>query len=311
MTMFIRKLRPALILGCLLLASCNNTSPSAVKRGLQIVASTSILADIAQNVAGDAVQVAPLLPVGADPHAYAATPADVVKISESNVLIVNGLEYEHFIEQLLENADGERTVIVASTGLEPRKIEQHGDEAEGEQEYGAGDPHMWLDPNLVISYVDNISDGLIEADPVGAEAYKANADAYIAQLKDLNVWITEQVSQIPVERRLLVTNHEALGYFADRYGFRVVGTVIPSSSSGAETSAQALAAVIDQIKITGAPAIFLGEVENPTLANQIAAETGITVVEDLYLESLTDGPPAGTYIDLMKYNVSKIVEALK
>jgi ABC-type Zn uptake system ZnuABC Zn-binding protein ZnuA len=262
-------------------------------------------------VAGERAQIASLLPFGADPHAYEATPADVVSISKSNLLIINGIEYEHFIEPLLENADGERLVIVASNALEPRKMEEHADEAEGEHEHEAGDPHMWLDPNLVLTYVDNIRAGLSEADPEGAQEYRANADAYIAQLKELDGWISEQVSQIPEERRLLVTNHEALGYFADRYSFRVVGTVIPSLSSGATTSAQALAAVIEQIKGSGAPAIFLGEVENPVFANQIAAETGVTVVEDLYLESLTDGPPAGTYIDMMMYNVSKIVEALK
>jgi ABC-type Zn uptake system ZnuABC Zn-binding protein ZnuA len=234
-----------------------------------------------------------------------------VKISESTVLILNGLEYEHFIESLLENADGERMVIVASAGLDPRVAEEHEDETEGEEEHEAGDPHMWLDPVLVISYVENIRNGLIEADPEGMEIYKANTDAYIAQLEDLDGWITDQVGQIPVDRRILVTNHEALGYFADRYGFSVAGTVIPSLSSGAATSAQGMAAVIDQIRATNAPAIFLGEVENPALANQIAAETGVTVVDDLYLESLTDGSPAATYIEMMKYNVSKIVEVLK
>jgi ABC-type Zn uptake system ZnuABC Zn-binding protein ZnuA len=309
--MFRRILIPILILASLALAACAGSSPSASTGDLKVLASTSFLADIAQNVAGESVRVASLLPVGADPHAYEATPADIVKISESNVLILNGLEYEHFIEPLLENAGGERLVIVASTGLEPHGMEEHAGEAEEEHTHEAGDPHMWLDPNLVIAYVKNIRDGLAQADPDGAETYQANADAYLAQLKDLDAWITGQVSQIPVERRLLVTNHEALGYFADRYGFSVVGTVIPSLSSGAETSAQALAEVIDQIKATGAPAIFLGEVENPALANQIAAETGVTVVDDLHLESLTDGPPAATYIDMMKYNVSKIVEALK
>jgi ABC-type Zn uptake system ZnuABC Zn-binding protein ZnuA len=251
------------------------------------------------------------LPVGVDPHAYEAIPADVVKISESNVLILNGMEYEHFVESLLENADGERLVVVASTGLESRQTEEHADEAEPESEHEAGDPHMWLDPNLVMTYVENIRAGLVEADPEGAEAYKANADAYIAQLEDLDGWIADQVAQVPVERRILVTNHEALGYFADRYGFRVAGTVIPSLSSEAATSAKGMAAMIDQIRATNAPAIFIGEVENPALADQIAAETGITVVGDLYLESLTDGTPAATYIDMMKYNVSKIVEALK
>jgi ABC-type Zn uptake system ZnuABC Zn-binding protein ZnuA len=307
----------------LLLAACGGNSPTASSSSLNVLASTSFLADIAQNVAGERAQIASLLPLGADPHTYEATPADVVKISESNLLILNGLEYEHFIESLLENADGERLIITASDGLEPHHMEEdegeehEGEEHEGEEHEGeghaheAGDPHMWLDPNLVVTYVENIRDGLAQADPDGAGDYQANAEAYIAQLNDLDAWIGEQVAQIPVERRLLVTNHEALGYFADRYGFRIVGAVIPSTSSGAETSAQALAEVIDQIEATGAPAIFLGEVENPALARQIAAETGVTVVEDLYLESLTDGPPAATYIDMMKYNVSRIVEALK
>lgn len=309
--MFIRRLIPILILVSLVLTACSDNSPSTAESDPQVLASTSILADIAQNVAGERIRVASLLPVGVDPHAYEAIPADVVKISESNVLILNGMEYEHFIESLLENADGERLVVVASTGMQPRQTEEHADEAEPESEHEAGDPHMWLDPNLVMTYVENIRDGLVEADPEGAEAYKANADAYIAQLEDLDDSITDQVAQVPVERRILVTNHEALGYFADRYGFRVVGTVNPSLSSEAATSAKGMAAVIDQIRATNAPAIFLGEVENPALADQIAAETGITVVGDLYLESLTDGPPAATYIDMMKYNVSKIVEVLK
>lgn len=310
--MFMRRLIPVLILASLFLTACGNSAPSNSVSGLQVVASTSILADMVQNVAGQNASVAALLPVGADPHAYEATPADIVKVSESNVLVINGLEYEGFIESLLESADGERLMIVASNGLEPRIAEDAGDEAEGEQGHAvAGDPHMWLDPILVVAYVENIRDGLAQADPDSAVAYNENAEVYIAQLKDLDTWISDQISQIPAERRLLVTNHEALGYFADRYGLKVVGTVIPSLSSGAATSAQDMAGVIDQIRETHAPAIFLGEVENPALANQIASETGITLVDDLYLESLTAGPPAETYIDMMKYNVSKIVEALK
>jgi ABC-type Zn uptake system ZnuABC Zn-binding protein ZnuA len=283
---------------------------------LNVLASTTFLADIAQNVAGDRAQVASLLPFGADPHAYQATPADVAKIAESNVLVLNGVEYEHFIEPLLENADGERLIVEAASGLTPHEMEEHEGEEhaeEGEEghEHEAGDPHMWLDPNLVITYVENIRDGLSEADPEGADTYKANADAYIAQLQELDAFIKEQVETMPAERRLLVTNHEAMGYFAERYGFEVVDTIIPSLSSEASASAQEVAAAIEAIKATGAPAIFLGEVENADLANQIASETGVTVVDDLYLETLTDGEPAGTYIDMMKYNVAAIVDALK
>jgi len=301
-----------LTLSALFLTGCGSASPSS-DNAVRVLTSTTFLADITQNVAGDRLTVDSLLPIGADPHAYQAAPSDVAKISESDLLILNGVEYEHFIESLLENAGGERIIVEATAGLEPHPAEEHADEAAAGagHEHEAGDPHMWLDPNLVITYVENIRDGLIEADPEGAETYKANADAYIAQLKDLDKWIVEQVDTIPAERRLLVTNHEAVGYFAERYGFEVVGAVIPSLSTDAGTSAKEMSALIEQIKSSGAPAIFLGEVENADLANQIAEEAGVKVVDNLYLESLTDGAPAATYIDMMKHNVTEIVNGLK
>jgi ABC-type Zn uptake system ZnuABC Zn-binding protein ZnuA len=160
--------------------------------------------------------------------------------------------------------------------------------------------------------VENIRDGLIQADPAGKDIYTRNASAYIAQLNDLDAWITAEVAQIPVEQRLLVTNHESLGYFADRYGFRVIGAIIPSVSTSASPSAKQLAALIDKIKASKAPAIFLETGSNPQLAQQIAHETGVKVVSDLYTHSVSapDGP-APTYIDLMRYNTQQIVEALK
>jgi len=287
----------------LFLTSCG-PAPKSSPDGLKVLASTTFLADIARNVAGDRAQVSFLIPAGADPHEYQPAPSDVARITASNVLILNGLEYESFINPLLENAGGARLMITASTGLEPRQLEE-------QPGVMAADPHMWLDTNRVIKYVENIRDGLTKADAAGADVYKANAEAYTVQLKDLDAWIAEQVHTIPAEHRSLVTNHEAMGYFADRYGFTIAATVIPSVSTDAGASAKELAAVIDQIKASGAPAIFLGEVENPDLANQIAAETGVKVVDDLYLESLSDGAPAGTYIDMMKYNVTRIVDALK
>ncbi len=302
------------LIAAVLVSACRGPASDSPAAGPVILASTTFLADIAQNVAGDRVRVESLLPFGADPHAYQAAPADVAKIADSNVLIVNGLEYEHFLEPLLENAGGERTVIEATAGLTPHEMGQHeGEELEGEEEHDheAGDPHMWLDPNLVVTYVENIRDGLSEADLAGADEYEANASAYIAQLEALDTWIVEQVEVIPPARRLLVTNHEALGYFAARYGFEVVDTILPSFSSEASASAQEIAAAVDAIRASGAPAIFLGEVENADLAEQIAAETGVKVVDDLYLETLTEGPPAATYIDMMKHNVTRIVEALR
>jgi ABC-type Zn uptake system ZnuABC Zn-binding protein ZnuA len=305
------------ILSLLALTSCGS-APQADSNGLTVLASTSFLADIAQNVAGDRVQVESLLPIGADPHAYQPTPSDVTKIAESDLLILNGLEYEHFIESLLENAGGERIVVEATTGLTPHETEEHegeehADEAEpGEgHEHEAGDPHMWLEPNLVITYVENIRDGFIQVDPDGKAIYEQNAEAYVNELKELNAWIVEQVNQIPADKRLLVTNHESLTYFAERYGFEVIDSILPSFSSEASASAQEIASAIDAIKNSGAPAIFLGEIENADLANQIASETGVKVVDNLYFESLTAGEPAETYIGMMKHNVIQIVEGLK
>ena len=267
-----------------------------------VLASATFLADITRNVAGDRVKVESLLPIGTDPHSYQPTPRDVTKIAESKLLIINGADYEHFLEPLLENAGGKREVIEASSGLQPRE--------DTGAEHGV-DPHLWLDPNNVIMYVENIREALTHFDPEGTADYQVNAETYTAELKALDAWILEQVNQIPAERRLLVTNHEALDYLAERYGFTVVGTVIKSFSSDASPSAQQLAALIDQVNSSGAPAIFLDEVENPVLAQQIADEAGVSVVTDLHLESLTDGEPAANYIDMMKHNVTQIVNALR
>lgn len=187
--------------------------------------------------------------------------------------------------------------------------EEHAHEDEHHHE---GDPHFWFDPTLVVKYVENIRDGLVAADPDGKDTYTANAAAYIAELNELDAWIKTQVEQIPVERRLMVTDHHTFGYFADRYGFTIIGAIVPSFSTGAAPSAQELAGLIDQVKDTGAPAIFLESSSSPQLARQVAAETGAKVVTDLYTHSITEpGGKAPTYIDMMKHNVTLIVEALK
>jgi ABC-type Zn uptake system ZnuABC Zn-binding protein ZnuA len=292
-----------LIILAVALTACGGLPASDLgKSAPAIVASTTFLTDITRNIAGDRVKVESLLPIGADPHSYQPTPQDAAKIADSRLLIVNGAGYEHFLESLLENTGGEREVIEASAGISPRE--------NAGSELGV-DPHMWLDPNNVIIYVENIRDGLTRFDPEGAAVYQSNADAYIARLKDLDAWIVGQVKQIPPERRWLVTNHEALGYFAERYGFTVAGTVIKSFSSGASPSAGQMAGLIDQIKSSGAPAIFLDASDDEMLARQIADETGVRVVTDLHLESLTDGAPAATYLDMMRSNVTLIVNALR
>ncbi len=289
----------------LALTSCGRTPTSSPAAATLILTTTTFLADIARNIAGDRATVESLLPPGSDPHEYQAVPSDVQMISNSTVIILNGLDYDLFVQPLLDNARGTRLVITASDGLETRQMTEENSET-------VTDPHMWMSPPRVVKYVENIRDALAKTDPDGANMYKANAEAYISQLKELDAWITEQVAQIPQERRLLVTNHDSMGYFAEQYGFKVIGTIVPGVSSEAAPSAQQIAALIDEIKSTGASAAFLNISDNPHLADQIAAETNIKVVTDLYIETLSPSAgPAATYIDMIKYDVTQIVNALK
>ncbi len=308
MKQMIRK-RVLMLIAVLALAACQSAAPTPapVAVTLNIVATETFLADIAQNVAGERTVIKSLMPIGVDPHSFEPTPQDVATIADSTVLIVNGAGLEGgFLTELLQNAGGQRTVIEASAGLTAR---QPGSTENVDE---PTDPHFWLDPNNVIKYVENIRDGLRRLDPDNAVYYGANADMYIEQLRALDRSIRDQVATIPEARRLLVTNHESFGYFADRYGFKVIGTLIPSVSSEAAPSAQQLAQLVDRIKATGAPAIFLEIGTNPQLADQIASETGIKVVTGLYSHSLTEpNGPAPTYIDMIQANVQAIVKALK
>lgn len=301
-----------LLLGpLLLLSACGRASTPATLPGdtaLRAVAAEAFLADIAQNVAGGRSVVSTLMPSGVDPHTYEPTPGDLATVADSDVLIVNGAGLEGYLDDLLRHAAGETLVIEASAGLKSREV----GEGHGSDEHHEGDPHFWLDPNNVIHYVERIRAGLTQADPGGAAMYAANAQEYIARLQELDRWIAAEVATIPQQRRLLVTNHESFGYFADRYGFRVVGSIIPSVSTGASPSARQLAELVDAVKAAGVPAIFLEAGSNPQLAQQLARDAGIRVVTQLYTHS--PGPPdsqAAGYIGMMEYNTRAIVDALK
>ncbi len=298
----------------LALASCSTPAsppagPTSATGAPNVLAVETFLADIAQNVAGDRLKVAALMPIGIDPHAFEPAPADIRLVAGSQVLITNGAGLESFLAKLLENAGGERLVVEAAAGLASRQP-RAGEIVDAD--HGEIDPHFWLDPISVVKYTENIRDGLSQADPIRKEQYARNAERYITQLRELDTWIAGQVGQIPAERRLLVTNHESFGYFADRYGFTLVGALIPSVSTNASPSAKELAALVDSIRQTGAPAIFLETDANPQLADQLATEAGITVVTGLYTHSVTEaGGDAPTYIEMMRYNVRKVVDALK
>jgi ABC-type Zn uptake system ZnuABC Zn-binding protein ZnuA len=285
------------LLALSILGACAPATPQT--GGLRVLAVESFLADITQNVAGDRLAVDTLIPLGLDPHAFEPTPQDVAKIAGSDVLIVNGAGLESWLAETLANAGGERRVIEASLQLQAGAPS------------GGIDPHFWLDPILTIEYVKTIRDGLSAADPAGKDIYARNADAYIVQLQELDAWITAKLADISPENRLLVTNHESLGYFAARYNFKIIGAVIPSTSTEASPSAQQMAQLVEAIRSSGAKAIFLEIGSNPDLADQVAQETGVKVITGLYTHSLTPaGGDAPTYIEMMHHDVQLIMDAL-
>jgi ABC-type Zn uptake system ZnuABC Zn-binding protein ZnuA len=253
-----------------------------------------------RQVAGDRLEVMSLLPVGGDPHTYEPVPGDVRKIAESDIVFYNGLGLEKWLEKLLKNAGGNRPFIAVTSGLEPIRDSR-----------GNPDPHLWMEVHSAMGYVKNIRDALIELDPAGEAIYKTNASSYLSELEKLDAWVFEQVNTIPIERRKLVTTHDAFRYFGKRYGFRVVGTIWGISTED-EPSAQEIAKLVDAIRSENVPVVFIETTVNPKLMERIAKETGVKIGKKLYGDSLgPSGSGADTYIGMIQSNVRAIVEALK
>ena len=304
-----------ILLACLVfLVSCQPTPIIPTQHTFKVLAIETFLADIAQNVAGNQFQVSYLIPPGVDPHSFELVPQDVVKLASSDLIITNGAGLEAWLQVTLISNTINIPTIEASKGLTNR-IPKPGEIPPSDQLSPTGqilDPHFWLDPIDVITYVYNIRDAFSTMDPANASSYASNADAYIVQLNSLDQWIQNQVNSVPTQNRLLVTNHETFGYYADRYGFTIVGAVIPSTSTDASPSAQQMADLVTTINAHKVKAVFLEIGSNPDLAQQVATETGIKIVETLYTHSTSAaGGPATTYLDMMKYDTTQIVNALK
>lgn len=278
--------------------------PASLGEGerLRVVATTNILADVVARVGGDVIELTTLLPVGVDPHTYEPSPQDLTAIARAHLVLVNGLGLEVFLTATLQSAGGSAAVVSLSEGIQPLSLEGQG---------GGVDPHVWLDPNNVAIWVDNAARALAALDPARTLTFQSNAEGYRTSLEELDRWILSQVSQIPAAARKLVTDHDELGYFAARYGFEIVGAVVPAYSTSAEASAQEISRLEAAIRSLGVRSIFVGTGVNPALAEQVAQDTGVRLVP-LYTHSLS-GPegPAGSYLKLMEYNVNAIVGALK
>lgn len=291
------------------------TAPAAP---LMVMASTSIVADVVRQVGGELVQVETIVPIGADGHSYEPSPADLARVSAAQIIFTVGVGYEEFLDRLIASSGTKAEIVALSENLPLRTLSEeevgghmHGDEHGDEHGAGSVDPHTWTDPNNVKAWVDVIYATLSRLDPTNADTYAARAAAYRSQLDELDRWIAEQFAAIPAERRLIVADHIIFGYMADRYGLRQLGSIIPGVSTSASPSAQELAALQDMIADYSVPAIFVGDIANKQLAEQIARDTGVRIFTVL-AESLTDADgPGATYIDYMRFNVQTIVDGLR
>jgi ABC-type Zn uptake system ZnuABC Zn-binding protein ZnuA len=274
---------------------------------LRVLATTSIVADVVRAVGGERLEVTSLVPAGIDPHAFEPAPQDVRRVAEAQVVVENGLGLEAFLQTLLRNAAADAPVISLAEGIEPLPA---GDHAAGTDEHGAWDPHLWLDPRNVLVWTHTLETSLAALDPSGAADYAQRADTYRTELEALDAELEATFAAIPSERRVLVTDHEEFAYFARRYGFTVVGTVIPAPSAAAEPSARELAALETAIRSLGVRAVFVSSVVSPLLARQVADDTGVQLVS-LFAHSLSaPGGPAPTYLEMMRSNARLIAEAL-
>jgi len=275
---------------------------------LEVITSTSILADLVRQIGGDRVDVTSILPANADPHDFEPSPDDVIAIEDADLIVLHGLQLDTWANDLIEAAQSDAPVAFATAGIETIG----GDDDHEDHEYSEGDPHVWFDPMRAKQMVANIRDALTAADSEGADGYRQRYDAYAAQLDDLDAEIAARIALIPEDRRVLITNHDALAYFAVRYGLTIVGTVIPGLDSRTEPSAKEIAALIEMIQDSGVTVIFAENTVDPALAESLASDAGIRVAPDLFTDSLGDEDSgADTYIGLMQTDTIIIVENLR
>jgi ABC-type Zn uptake system ZnuABC Zn-binding protein ZnuA len=258
----------------------------------QILTTTTILADMAKQVAGDRMTIGSIVPAGAHVEEYEPRPDDAKRMSAAKLVITNGLDLDKWVDPLLRNAKSGTPVVTVTDGLPDLD----------------GNPHMWFDPALARQYVAKIRDALVALDSQGKDVYTANAKTYSDQLVSLEAELKAKVATLPQDRRKLVTSHDAFPYFAKAFGFEIIGFAQPEP--GKPPSAGELAALVEKVKAANVPAIFSEVGGSPQLAESIARETGAKVVTDLPTDSLLD-KPADSYVGLMRVVVDKIVVALK
>jgi zinc/manganese transport system substrate-binding protein len=298
----------------LVVAGCSGSGGGDDDAGgtLRVVATTTQVADFAANVGGDRAQVTSLLKPGIDAHDYEPSPADIDAIARADLVVQNGVGLEEWLDDTIESSGFDGPVVDASQGVKLREGGHAEGEEAGEEHAGEAaehDPHIWQDPRNAQLMAANIERGLTGADPDGAAAFAANLAAYTRELQALDAEVERQIDSLANKK--LVTNHDAFGYYIDRYGLEFVGSIIPSFDSAAELSGRDIRDLVAKIRATKVKAVFSETTLPPKAAETIGREAGVKVVigEDaLYGDAL--GPPGSdgdTYLKMIRHNTATIV----
>jgi ABC-type Zn uptake system ZnuABC Zn-binding protein ZnuA len=269
---------------------------------IKVVATTTIVGDVVSFIGGREIELKVLMPFEVDPHAYEPTSGDLRSLADANVIFTNGLGMEISLYDFLEPLLNDVPIISLSEGISLRSLESGVEDS--------FDPHVWFDPTNVKHWVDRTSTALSRLNPAKRTTFEEHAETYKKFLDNLDRWIEETVDQLPADKRIIVSDHYIFGYFIGRYGFEMVGAVVPVFSSAAEPTAQEIASLEETISQLNVQVIFVGETFSSSIAQRIKEDTGVRLVS-LYTGALSDSEgPAASYLNFMQYNVAEIVNAL-
>lgn len=301
----------AMAFALLVLAGCSNQSRRPGK--LRVVVTYSVLGDLVKNVAADCAEIVVLVGPDGDAHTFEPTPKDGIGLADADLVFENGIGFEPWLDKLHAASNSKARRVVVTQGLEILEGECNHNDKVGEKHEHEDDPHVWHEVENSIHMVGIIRDKLAEADPVNSEKYKAASTKYLKRLEALDLWVLAQVEILPKDRRKLVTSHDTFGYFANRYGFQVLGTLLSSfSTEASDPSPVTFAKLVDSIKAAKVPAIFAENTQNPKVMERLAREAGVKLAPPLFTDALgKPGSQGDTYENMIRSNVTTIVDALK
>ncbi|MBK8505558.1 MAG: zinc ABC transporter substrate-binding protein [Saprospiraceae bacterium] len=267
---------------------------------IRVVATASMIADMAKEIGGDLIKVQCVVPIGGDPHIYDPTPGDAQMVAQANLILRNGLTFEGWLTELIENSGTKAKNILVTEGVVAIKSLIY---------ENATDPHAWMDASNGLIYIRNIKDALIKLDPANSTTYQSRYEAYAKRLEELDQYIFQRIKTIPESKRILITSHDAFQYYGKRYGIRLESVL--GTSTDAEVQTADIVRLNRVIKESGIPALFVESTINPKVLEQIASDNHLQIGGKLYSDSIGNkDSPAPSYYDMLKHNTDVIVAAL-